>query len=466
MSFHQIRANHMTEISDSIAALRATFDARKTRPEQWRRGQLQRLQAMVEDNESDIHEALHADLGKSGFESRMTETGTVLSEIKHTLAHLKKWMRPKKVSTPLSNQPGHSRIVSEPLGVVLIIAPWNYPVNLILTPLIGAIAAGNCAALKPSEVSSHTSELLARLIPAYMDPDAIQVFVGGAETSTELLEQRFDHIFFTGSEAIGKIVMTAAAKHLTPVTLELGGKSPCIIHDDCDLEVAARRVVWGKFLNAGQTCIAPDYILVQESVRDAFIARLKASIREFFGDDPSTSPDYPRLVNERHFDRVAGLISGGEIALGGETDKASKYIAPTVLTGVDADAAVMREEIFGPVLPVVTYGAIEEAITFINARPKPLALYLFAKSSQTQDEVIEATSSGGACINDVVMHLAVPDLPFGGVGASGMGAYHGRTSFDAFSHAKSVLTKSNYLDVPLRYPPYTDTKLRWLKRFQ
>jgi len=456
----------MTQISDSVAALRTGFDSRKTRPEQWRREQLQRLQAMIEDNESAIHEALHADLRKSGFEARMTETGTVLSEIKHTLSHLKGWMRPKKVSTPLSNQPGSSRIVSEPLGVVLIIAPWNYPVNLILTPLIGAIAAGNCAVLKPSEISANTSALLGRLIPAYMDPEAVQVVEGDAETSTELLEQRFDHIFFTGSEAVGKIVMTAAAKHLTPVTLELGGKSPCIIHDDFDLALAAKRVAWGKFLNAGQTCIAPDYILVQESIRDAFIARLKASIQEFFGDDPSTSPDYPRLVNERHFDRVAGLISGGEIALGGATDRASKYIAPTVLTGVDADAAVMREEIFGPVLPVMTYATINDAITFINARPKPLALYLFSKSSQIHDQVIDATSSGGACINDVVMHLAVPDLPFGGVGASGMGAYHGRTSFNTFSHAKSVLTKSEHLDVPLRYPPYTDTKLRWLKRFQ
>lgn len=456
----------MPQISDHIDALRTTFDSGKTRSELWRRGQLRRLQAMIEDNEAAFQDALHADLGKSGFEARMTETGTVLTEIGHTLSHLKKWMRPKRVSTPLSNQPGRSHIVSEPLGLVLIIAPWNYPVNLILTPLIGAIAAGNCAILKPSEISAHTSALLGRLIPDYMDPEAIHVVEGGAETSTELLEQRFDHIFFTGSEAIGRIVMTAAAKHLTPVTLELGGKSPCIIHEDSDLEIAAKRVAWGKFLNAGQTCIAPDYILVQETIRDEFIARLKASIREFFGDDPSTSPDYPRLVNARHFDRVAGLISGGEIAIGGETDRASKYIAPTVLTGVAPDAAVMQEEIFGPVLPVMTYSTIDEAIKFINSRPKPLALYLFSKSSQIHDDVIARTSSGGACINDVVMHLAVPELPFGGVGASGMGAYHGQTSFDTFSHHRAVLTKSVHLDVPLRYPPYSDRKLRWLKWFQ
>ena len=456
----------MTHPSDSIARLRASFDSGKTRPEEWRRGQLERLKAMVEENESAINEALQADLGKSGFEARMTEVGTVLSEIHHAMSRLKSWMEPRRISTPLSNQPGHSRIVHEPLGVVLIIAPWNYPVNLVLTPLIGAIAAGNCAAIKPSEVSARTSQLLARLIPAYLDNDAFDVFEGGADVSTALLEQRFDHIFFTGSEAIGKVVMTAAAKHLTPVTLELGGKSPCIVHDDSDLEVAARRVAWGKFLNAGQTCIAPDYVLVQDSVADALVEQLKASIRKFFGADPKQSPDYPRIISERHFDRVAGLIEGGTIAAGGETDRAERYIAPTLLTAVDPDAAVMREEIFGPVLPILTYGGIDEAIGFITARPKPLALYLFAKSDDIQRQVIGRTSSGGACINDVVMHLAVPELPFGGVGSSGMGAYHGRASFDTFSHARSVLTKSERLDVPLRYPPYSGWKLRALKWLQ
>jgi aldehyde dehydrogenase (NAD+) len=456
----------MTQPSDSIARLRASFDSGKTRPEAWRRGQLERLKAMVEENESAINEALHADLGKSGFEARMTETGAVLSEIGHTLSRLKAWMQPEKISTPLSNQPGHSRIVHEPLGVVLIMAPWNYPVNLVLTPLIGAIAAGNCAAIKPSEVSARTSELLARLIPAYLDPDAFEVFEGGADVSTALLEERFDHIFFTGSEQIGRIVMTAAARRLTPVTLELGGKSPCIIHEDADLATAARRVAWGKFLNAGQTCIAPDYVLVHESVAEAFVERLGVSIRKFFGKDPKTSPDYPRIISERHFDRVAGLIGGGDIAIGGETDRLQKYIAPTVLTGVSPEAEVMREEIFGPVLPVITYREIDDAIRFVSSRPKPLALYLFAKSKEIHRQVIERTSSGGACINDVVMHLAVPDLPFGGVGSSGMGAYHGRASFDTFSHKRSVLTKSEHLDVPLRYPPFSRLKLRALKWLQ
>ncbi|MGJ8570247.1 MAG: aldehyde dehydrogenase family protein [Hoeflea sp.] len=456
----------MTSISDRITALRASFDSRKTRPEQWRREQLHRLMTMIMDNESAIDEALHEDLGKSGFESRMTETGTVLSEIDHTLSKLKGWMRPTKVSTPLSNQPGRSKVIHEPLGVVLIVAPWNYPVNLTLMPLIGAIAAGNCAAIKPSEVSVRTSKLLARLIPAYLDTDAFEVFEGGAETSTELLEQRFDHIFFTGSEGIGRIVMTAAAKHLTPVTLELGGKSPCIIAADCDLALAARRVAWGKFLNAGQTCIAPDYVMVDETVAQKFIEEMKNAIESFFGKDPKASPDYPRLINQRHFDRVSGLMDGGTVAIGGETDRETRYIAPTLLTNVTPDAEVMREEIFGPVLPVMTYTALDEAIGFITSRPKPLALYVFSSSSDTQDEVIARTSSGGACINDVVMHLAVPELPFGGVGTSGMGAYHGRASFDTFSHTRAVLTKSEYLDVPLRYPPYSSTKLRWLKRFQ
>jgi len=456
----------MTTISDRIAALRASFDSRKTRPEKWRRQQLYRLMTMIEENESAIDEALEADLGKSGFEARLSETGPVLSEIEHTLSKLKSWMRPTRVSTPLSNQPGRSKVIHEPLGVVLIVAPWNYPVNLVLTPLIGAIAAGNCAAIKPSEVSARTSELLARLIPAYLDSDAFQVFEGGADISTDLLEQRFDHIFFTGSENIGRIVMTAAAKHLTPVTLELGGKSPCIIAADSDLPLAARRVAWGKFLNAGQTCIAPDYVMVEESVAQSFIEEMKKAIEAFFGADPKASPDYPRLINERHFDRVAGLMSGGTIVTGGETDRDTRYIAPTLLSDVNPDAEVMREEIFGPVLPVMTYTALDEAINFITSRPKPLALYVFAKSGDIHDEVIDRTSSGGACINDVVMHLANAELPFGGVGTSGMGAYHGRASFDTFSHARSVLTKTEYLDVPLRYPPYSKTKLRWLKRLQ
>ncbi|AKI00250.1 NAD-dependent aldehyde dehydrogenase [Hoeflea sp. IMCC20628] len=453
----------MTQIADMIADLRETFARHKTRPLEWRRGQLQRLSAMIKDNEADILADLKADLGRSGYESRLVETNTVQSEISHVLKHLKSWMRPQRVPTPLTNQPGRSEIVPEPLGVVLIMAPWNYPVYLICMPLIGAIAAGNCAVLKPSEISANTSKLLARLIPAYMDSEAIRIVEGDADTASELLAERFDHIFFTGSQAIGKIVMTEAAKHLTPVTLELGGKSPCIVEPDCDLETAARRIAWGKFLNAGQTCVAPDYLLVHETVAGDFVTHLKSSLTRFYGENPKTSPDYPRIINDKHFARVSRLIADGQIECGGETDPASRYIAPTILTGVDPASAVMSQEIFGPVLPVITYATIDEAIGFITARPKPLALYLFSNSTDIRDRVMTETSSGGAVINDVVTHLAVPELPFGGVGASGMGACHGRASFDTFSHAKAVLTKSEKFEVKLRYPPFSALKSRLIK---
>ena len=451
----------MTQTSQIVTELRRTFEAGKTRPHDWRRGQLLRFKAMIEENETAIFDALHADLGRASAETRMVETGTVLTEIGHALSQLKKWMRPKKVSTPLTNQPGRSWIVPEPLGVVLIMAPWNYPFYLVCMPLIGAIAAGNCAVLKPSEISANTSALLARLIPSYLDPEAVRVVEGGVETATALLAERFDHIFFTGSAGVGKAVMSAAARHLTPVTLELGGKSPCIVTQDCDLEVAARRVAWGKFLNAGQTCVAPDYVLVDETVADRFVDALKAAVKRFYGDDPKASPDYPRIISDRHFERIGGLIADGHVEIGGQTDPASRYIAPTVLTQVDPDSAVMSQEIFGPVLPVIPCASLDDAIDFINRRPRPLALYLFSTDSGARERVLAETSSGGVCVNDVVMHLTVPDLPFGGVGRSGMGASHGRASFDGFSHAKSVLAKSERFDVPVRYPPYSRLK-SWL----
>ncbi|WP_299862389.1 aldehyde dehydrogenase family protein [uncultured Hoeflea sp.] len=456
----------MTATSEMLAGLREAFAVQRTRPYEWRRNQLLRLKSMIDENEPALLEALHADLAKSGFEGRMTETGPVLTELAHALAHLKKWMRPRKVSTPLVNQPGHSRIVAEPLGVVLIIAPWNYPFNLLITPLIGAISAGNCAVLKPSELSPATSAVLARLIPSYLDTDAFRVVEGGVETAIDLLDHRFDHIFFTGSEGVGKSVMTAAARHLTPVTLELGGKSPCIVDGTCDLDVAARRITWAKFLNAGQTCIAPDYILVDETITEDLVARMKTSIRAFFGEDPRMSDDYPRMINARHFDRVRGLMRDGTIATGGSVDEASRYIAPTILTDVDPRSEIMNQEIFGPLLPVLTWKSIDEAVAFVNARPKPLALYLFSNSRDVRDTVLGQTSSGSACVNDAVMQISIPDLPFGGVGTSGMGAYHGRASFDTFSHAKSILTKTEWPDPPLRYPPFTKAKLRILKWFQ
>lgn len=451
-------------IPECIARLRGAFDSRKTRPIEWRLEQLSRLKAMCAANEARIAEALHEDFGKNGFETWLTEIGATVAEIDHATKHLKRWMKPLKVSTPITNQPGSSTIVRDPLGVVLIIAPWNYPFHLVVAPLVAAIAAGNCALVKPSELTPKTSALVAELVASHLDADAFAVIEGGTEVATELLEQRFDHIFYTGSGQVGRIVMRAAARHLTPVTLELGGKSPCIVAEDADLAIAARRIAWGKFINAGQTCVAPDYVLAHPRIIEQLVLKLESVIRDFYGADPKTSGDYARIINERNFDRLAALLASGKAAIGGASDRAERYIAPTVLTGVSPDSPVMREEIFGPILPLVEVADIDAAIRFVNARDKPLALYLFTRSEAIREQVIDATSSGGVCINDVVMHLAVPDLPFGGVGASGMGAYHGHAGFLALSHAKSVLTKSERMEVPLRYPPYSDLKSRWIRR--
>jgi aldehyde dehydrogenase (NAD+) len=379
--------------------------------------------------------------------------------------NLRRYMKPEKVATPLPLQPGKSVIVREPLGVVLVISAWNYPIALAITPLAGALAAGNCAVLKPSEVAPKTSALLAELLPKYLDASAVEVIEGGVPETSELLAQRFDHIFYTGSTNVGRIVMTAAAKHLTPVTLELGGKSPCVIDRDVDLAVAARRVAWGKFYTTGQTCIAPDYVLCHAAVHDAFVAQLVATIREFWGDDPKASPDYGRVVNARHHKRLMGLIPGsGVLATGGQADEQDRYIAPTVLTDVLPDSKLMGEEIFGPILPVLKVDDMDAAIRFINARPKPLALYLFSSNERSYEAVVSRTSSGGLVHNHTIMHFAVQNLPFGGVGDSGMGAYHGRHSFDTFSHKKAVLKKPTGIDLSLQYPPYTESKKSWLKR--
>ena len=453
--------------AQTVERLRATFNGQATRGYEWRIRQLQQLRAMTITKQDEIHAALQADLRKSEFESSLSETGGVIGEIDHVLKHLRKWMRPRKVTTPITNLPGSSKIVREPLGVVLIIAPWNYPFNLIVSPLIGAIAAGNCAILKPSELTPHVSQVVQDGIEEFLDPAAFRVIQGDAEVATELLEQRFDHIFYTGGERVAKIVMTAAAQHLTPVTLELGGKSPCLIDHDADLEVAARRIAWGKFLNAGQTCVAPDYLLVHESVEADFLRLLTAEVKHFYGLVPQSSPDYPRIISDSHFERLKGLLdTEAETVFGGDTDADDRYIAPTAIRKMSLDAPIMQEEIFGPILPIIRIHNVEEGIEFINQRHKPLALYLFANANETQDTVINQTSSGGVCINDVVMQLGVPELPFGGVGNSGMGSYHGRASFETFSHAKSVLTKWNRFEFKLRYPPYTEGKLKWLRRFQ
>lgn len=442
---------------------RQFFNTSQTKDVSFRIEKLKILRQAILDNQLAIEKALQVDLGKPRFEAYATEIGGCLEEIKYALKHIQSWTKPRRITTPVPFLPASSKVYSEPLGIVLIISPWNYPFQLLISPLVGAIAAGNCAVLKPSEIAANTSRLLAEIIPKYFDSSFIAVVEGGKEATQQLLEERFDQIFFTGGTTVGKIIMSAAAKHLTPVTLELGGKSPCIVDADTHLEYTARRIVWGKFINAGQTCIAPDYLLVDKKIKQDLLERIKQCIREFYGDTPATSPDYARIVNQNHFNRLGELLKVGDIVIGGETNLTERYIAPTVIDGVDWEDPVMQEEIFGPILPVVEYTELGEAIAQVNARPKPLALYFFSNNKQHQEQVLRETSSGGACINDSIVHVGFPGLPFGGVGESGMGRYHGKASFETFSHQRSVLHQSFLLDIKLRYPPYKG-KLNLLKR--
>ena len=451
-------------IAARVAAARAAFDSGRTRPLAWRMDQLDALRRMISTHEDAILRALAEDLGKPAIEGYTTEVGYALAEVAKVKKGLPAWIRPERAPTPLILQPAKSRIYREPLGVVLIIAPWNYPFQLAVAPLIGAIAAGNCTIVKPSEVAPATSALIAELVPRYLDRECVQVIEGGVAETTELLAERFDHIFYTGNGAVGRIVMTAAARHLTPVTLELGGKSPTIVDATANLEVAARRICWAKFTNAGQTCVAPDYVLVEESVHDKLLARMKATIRDFYGEDPRQSPDYGRVINARHHRRLVGLMKSGAVVIGGEADEGERYIAPTVLRDVDPSSPIMQEEIFGPILPVLKVRGVDQAISMINARPKPLALYVFTESRAVAEDVLARTSSGGAVVNHAIMHLANADLPFGGVGESGMGAYHGRSSFELFSHHRSVLKKPSRIDPSIAYPPYDAGKQRLLRR--
>ncbi len=451
-----------SRISDLMEAQRQFFATGKTKDIGFRIEQLQRLKQAVIDNKERVAEALYKDLKKPELEAYLLEIG-VKKEIDYALKHIKSWVKPKTVARPLDQFPSAARIYSDPLGVVLIVSPWNYPFQLTISPLIGAIAAGNCVILKPSEISLHTSALLADLIRKTFDPSYIALLEGGVEVSQDLLAQKFDHIFFTGSTQIGKIVMEAAAKHLTPVTLELGGKSPCIVESDIDLPTACKRIVWGKFINAGQTCIAPDYLLVNRRIKPDLLAGIERTITEFYGKNPQNNPDYARIISDKQFDRLRDLLQEGEIIVGGQTDPGDRYIAPTLLDGVSLNSPIMQEEIFGPILPVVEYDKLEEAIAVVNQRPKPLALYLFSKDKQKQQRVLKETSSGGVCFNDTILHIGVSELPFGGVGTSGTGCYHGKATFDTFSHQKSVLEKSFRFDIDFRYPPYKN-KLDFIKR--
>ena len=427
-----------------VSRLRATFAGGRTRPLAWREQQLTQLRSLFTEHREDIADALYADLRKPRSEAYTTEVDFPVREIDHTLAHLEEWLSPQPLASgALAGLPEGSTAGTqyEPLGTVLIIAPWNYPVQLLLVPLVGALAAGNAVVLKPSEITPATSELIARLIPEYLDTDAVAVVEGGVPETTALLAQRYDHIFYTGNGAVGRIVMRAAAEHLTPVTLELGGKSPVFVDRGVDVAAVATRLAEAKFRNAGQTCVAPDYVLTDPDTASVLAKELRTAVERVFSADPKSSETYGRIVNERHFDRVSALLGSGTTAFGGQSDRDDVYIAPTVLTDVRPDEPVMREEIFGPVLPIVNVDGLDEAIAFINDRDKPLALYVFTESGTTRERIAAETSSGAVGYGLPLAHLTVSDLPFGGVGESGMGSYHGRYSMETFSHRKAVLAK-------------------------
>ncbi len=454
--------NELSNVAAIISKQREFFQTGQTQNVDFRLAQLKILKQAIVEQEQAIFQALEADLHKPEFETYISEI-LVTKEIDYAIKHLKSWTQPQKTAVPWQLFSYSARINPEPLGVVLIIGTWNYPFNLIIAPLVGAIAAGNCAILKPSEIAPHTSSLLAEIIGKYFDPAYIAVVEGGVEISQQLLAEKFDHIFFTGGTGVGKIVMAAAAKHLTPVTLELGGKSPCIVDNEINLEYTARRITWGKFLNAGQTCIAPDYLLVNQKIKPDLINAIKKCLTGFYGNNPASSPDYARIISQNHFERLGKLLKDGAIIIGGETDQSTLYIAPTVIDHVSLTDTIMQEEIFGPILPVIEYTDITEAIALINSKPKPLALYLFTQNKNLQKRVLQETSSGGVCINDTNLQFGVASLPFGGVGESGIGSYHGKAGFDTFSHHKSVLKHSFWLDLNWRYAPYKH-KLPIIKR--
>ena len=450
------------EITTIVEAQRAFFRSGETLSLKHRQKALCTLSKALKLWESRIAEALWKDLHKSYEEAYMTELSIVMGEIDNHLRHLKLWMTPKPVSTPIKMMPSRSKVMAEPLGCSLIMAPWNYPVQLLLNPLVGAISSGCTAILKPSPYVPHVSKVLEEMIKESFSPEYIAVVQGNREVNTALLEQKFDIIFFTGSPDLGRKVMRAASEHLTPVVLELGGKSPCIVDKDANLIMAARRIAWGKSLNAGQTCIAPDYLLVHADIKEQLISALKKEFTRLHGANPKEAKHFVRIVNERAFDRLVGYLQGADVVMGGEYDREERYIAPTLIDHVDANSPIMQEEIFGPIFPIVTFSTTDEAIRFVTGREKPLALYYFGESKKNIRQVLKHTSSGGACINDTIMHIANEKLPFGGVGKSGMSAYHGKESFKVFSHHRAVVTTPTWLDLPFRYMPYKFFK--WVKK--
>ncbi len=459
----------VAELSTTINAAelvrkhRQFFNSGKTQSLEFRLEQLNKLRSLIKANESKIKEALKKDLNKSEFEAYGTEITFVLKDIDHVIASLKKWMKPERVKTPLFHQLGSSWIQSDPLGVVYVIAPWNYPFQLLIAPVIGAMAAGNTVIMKPSRMSANTCQLIDEMISSNFPADYLKV-ITNFQTTQELLEERFDYIFFTGGKEVGTEIYQKAAKNLTPVTLELGGKSPCFVDETMNMNWAMKRLIWGKFTNAGQTCVAPDYFLVDNKIKAKFISEAIKTIKEFYGEDPKQSPDFGRIITEKHFQRVSGLFKNAQVIHGGDTDASQKYIAPTILDNVKLDDAVMQEEIFGPLMPIIGYDNLDDAIKIVNSGGKPLALYVYSESRAYQEKVLSETSSGNGSINECLMHVGQFNLPFGGVGDSGIGQYHGKLSFDIFSHRKGVLKKSTLTDLALRFPPYNSNKVNMLNK--
>lgn len=451
-----------TQIDNILQLQRDFYDSGATIPVSFRKKQLKKLYQAVQKYRLQIEEALKKDLGKSSYESFMCEIGLVLSEISYMIRHVKKFSKRKTVYTPLAQFASHSYVQPVPYGNTLIMSPWNYPFLLSIDPLVDAIAAGNTAIVKPSAYSPATSQVIETLIKECFSPAHVSVVTGGRAENAALLEKKFDFIFFTGSQNVGREVMRHAAVNLTPVVLELGGKSPCIVEESADIRLAARRIVFGKYLNCGQTCVAPDFILCHKSIQDKLLQELKLQVEKQFGSDPLADSNYGKIINQKHFDRLCRLLQSGELYLGGETDAEALRIAPAIMTHVTFDAPVMQEEIFGPVLPVLTYENFDELMLLLKKRPKPLAQYLFSSNKAHIRRVNEELSYGGGCINDTIIHLATSEMGFGGVGESGMGAYHGKAGFDAFSHQKSIVDKKTWLDLPMRYQPYTSKLYRKL----
>lgn len=440
------------------------FNTGKTKDIEFRIEQLKKLRQVISDNQELIMEALKKDLNKSRMEAYGTEVGFLLADIKHTLKTIRSLAKPRKVKTPLFHQLGSSWIQPEPYGVTYVVAPWNYPFQLAIAPAIGALAAGNTCIIRPSRMSENTARVMEKLINSNFDESYLKVVLSDIRQSNELLEQKFDYIFFTGSPDVGRQIYAAASKHLTPVTLELGGKSPCFVDETFNTNWGIKRIVWGKFTNAGQTCVAPDYVLVDKKVKQKFVDAFIKTTKEFFGEDPQKSPDLGRIINEKHFLRLTKLLEKGNILMGGKTDINDLYIAPTLIDGVTADDPVMQGEIFGPILPIIEYEKLDDAIRFVNSRNKPLALYIFSEDKMYQERILNETSSGNASINECLMHVGQFELPFGGVGESGMGAYHGDVSFETFSHMKGILKKSTLSDFKQRFPPYTESGTKLIRK--